>query len=88
VTSTLELLEAIRSPSDWMSQGACRGKDPMIFFPTQGGSLRPARDICRECMVREQCLEYAVYHAELDGVWAGTCEGERRQIRRRRGIYA
>ncbi len=68
----------------FMAFGACRGADPDVFFPDQGQSLEPARRICAECVVRDECLEYALDNRERFGVWGGTSERERRRLRRAR----
>jgi WhiB family redox-sensing transcriptional regulator len=42
------------------------------------------RDLCDECPVRQECLEVALADESLQGLWSGTTEIERRQIRRGR----
>lgn len=69
---------------DWMVHANCRGVDPDLFFPVIGEELRPARRVCSECAVREECLEYALTVGERFGVWGGLSERERRKERRRR----
>lgn len=57
-------------------QAACAGADPDLFFPERGESLREAREVCRSCPVREDCLDYAIDHVEKSGVcWAGKVSG-------------
>lgn len=68
----------------FMDLGSCRGMDPDIFFPDRGESLAPAQAVCAECIVAEECLEYALDNGERFGVWGGTSERERRRIRRAR----
>jgi WhiB family redox-sensing transcriptional regulator len=73
----------------FMAFGACRGTDPDVFFPDRGESLEPAKQVCAECVVRDECLEHALANGERFGVWGGTSERERRRIRRqRRGTAA
>jgi WhiB family redox-sensing transcriptional regulator len=43
-----------------------------------------AKDVCARCDVREQCLEFALEHREVHGVWGGTSVHQRRDIRRDR----
>lgn len=71
----------------WMSQGACRGEDPELFFPiaAAGPALAQAgraKAVCRRCMVRLMCLAYAVENGQA-GIWGGTTEDERRAMRTR-----
>ncbi len=72
----------------FMAFGACRGVDPDLFFPDRGESLEPAKRICGECAVRDECLEHALANGERFGVWGGTSERERRRIRRQRRTAA
>lgn len=68
----------------WQAEGACRGLDPDLFFPQRGQSLTTARAVCAACPVKEECLDFAVEHHEEFGVWGGSSERERRQLRRQR----
>jgi WhiB family redox-sensing transcriptional regulator len=52
------------------------------FFPERGESTREAKAICRQCPVRDQCLEYGL--GEHFGIWGGTSGRERQRIRRQR----
>jgi WhiB family redox-sensing transcriptional regulator len=72
----------------FMALGACRGVDPDLFFPDRGESLEPAKRICSECVVRDECLEHALASGERFGVWGGTSERERRRLRRTRRTAA
>lgn len=69
------------SAHDWPSHGACRDHDPNLWFPRQGGSVRPAKKICRTCPVWAECLAEAMNRREQNGVWGGASESERRQFR-------
>ena len=68
----------------FLAVNACRGTDPNLFFPDRGESLEPAKRICGECVVRDECLEHALLNGERFGVWGGTSERERRRLRRTR----
>jgi WhiB family redox-sensing transcriptional regulator len=70
--------------TDWMAEGKCRTVDPAVFFPSDGVGVEVARRLCRECAVREPCLEYALANHIDHGVWGGASERERRRIARRR----
>lgn len=72
---------------DWRANSACRDTDPALFFPvgTTGPALEQiaaAKAVCETCDVKEPCLEFAVATNQDSGVWGGTSEEERRQIRR------
>jgi WhiB family redox-sensing transcriptional regulator len=70
---------------DFAGHPACRETDPEIFFPLPGDvrQLAVAREICADCPVQASCREFAIRHGET-GVWGGTTENQRRQIRRDR----
>ena len=76
-------------PSKWAAQGACRHADPDLFFPVApsgpaAAQLAQAKEVCRRCQVRGQCLEYALETGQDFGVWGGMSEDERRVLRRKR----
>ena len=43
----------------WQDQANCLGVDPDLFFPERGASTREAKEVCRCCVVRGECLEDA-----------------------------
>lgn len=70
----------------WASRGACREHDPDLFFPIGTGErgrrqIAEAKAVCALCPVRADCLGYALETGQDAGVWGGTTEDERRQIR-------
>lgn len=73
----------------WMSHAACAGYDTEMFFcdpQTERDVLADALSLCHVCPVMKECLDYALKN-ELDGIWGGTKDAERRQMlnkRRRR----
>src|ERR1700687_1996770 len=71
---------------DWQSRANCLGVDPDVFCPERGASTREAKEVCRGCVVREDCLEYALANGEKFGIWGGMSARERRRIRRRRAM--
>ncbi|MEI8050246.1 MAG: WhiB family transcriptional regulator [Actinomycetes bacterium] len=88
----ISLLEGQESQG-WQAQANCMGVDPDLFFPERGASTREAKEVCRGCVVREDCLEYALGNGEKFGIWGGMSERERRRLRRsraleRRGVVA
>jgi WhiB family redox-sensing transcriptional regulator len=68
----------------WQRSANCLGVDPDLFFPERGGSTHEAKEVCRGCVVRQECLQYAVQNNEKFGIWGGLSERERRCLRRRR----
>ena len=73
---------------NWQDDANCLGVDPDLFFPERGASTREAKEVCRGCVVRGQCLEFALQNGEKFGIWGGLSERERRRIRRQRAQAA
>ena len=74
------------APGDWMSLGACQDADPDLFFPIAflgpaQQQIAQAKAICAACLVRTACLRYALETGQDAGIWGGTTEDERREIR-------
>lgn len=80
--SVLELVAT--GDRSWQSRANCLGVDPDLFFPERGASTKEAKEVCRGCVVRADCLEYALQNGEKFGIWGGMSERERRRIRRQR----
>ena len=66
----------------WREHAACLGMDTEIFFP-EGTPPKEAKLICSDCMVRPECLEFALDFS-CTGVWGGTTKAERARILRQR----
>jgi WhiB family redox-sensing transcriptional regulator len=67
---------------DWRSRAACRFLDPELFFPISdfGEGLEQtaaAKAVCAGCLVRRECLAFAIRTGERDGIWGGMTEQER-----------
>lgn len=68
---------------DWREFAVCAQTDPEAFFPEKGQSSREAKRVCSGCPVREHCLQYALRHDVRFGIWGGTTERQRRELRRK-----
>ena len=73
-----------QGPRAWQARANCIGVDPELFFPERGSSTREAKEVCRGCVVRVECLEFAIANSEKFGIWGGMSERERRRVRRAR----
>lgn len=73
------LLQAYERPA-WHAEAACRGKDPNLFFPARGQSTAEAKALCHRCPVQAECLTAGL--GEKHGIWGGSSERGRRQLRR------
>lgn len=77
------------NPRNWITDGACFGSYDARFFPARGDSNKEAKAICfGKCSIREACLEHALTQPERFGIWGGTSERERQEIRRLRNEEA
>ena len=68
----------------------CAGLDTNLFFPGQTEILQAeaAKQVCQGCVVRLDCLEYALENTIKDGIWGGVGERTRRRLRRQRKLAA
>lgn len=69
---------------NFKDKGACSGCNPNLFFPEPHDqrTVKAAKAVCAGCVVREECLEWALDSEEKYGIWGGTSENERRVMRR------
>jgi WhiB family redox-sensing transcriptional regulator len=72
---------------DFISKGEpnCSEAEADMFFADYEGPnftqlLNSARRVCIGCPYKLECLTYAVEN-NMDGVWGGTSEGERRRMK-------
>lgn len=69
---------------EWMLRAQCVDMDLNIFFPGPGrlgaADTKKAVAVCERCPVRQACLDYALEHPDMAGVWGGTSHRERVRI--------
>lgn len=67
----------------------CAITDPELFFPERNNNFikitEIAKGLCRTCPVQSACRTYAI-GTDVEGIWGGTDEKERKQIQKRDGI--
>ena len=70
----------------WRDYTACTPKTAPLFFLDVGESPRQALELCAVCVVREDCLEYALTAKPVitRGVWGGKTERQLRDLRQQR----
>lgn len=90
ITSRLvtELLNGPPHPydtnTDWQKAGSCYGRGTQLWFPPRGtptAKIVEAKRICKTCPIKQQCLDYALWHGDRTGIWGGKTEKERRNLR-------
>lgn len=69
---------------EWHDDAACLGSNGDVFFPGLYESARQAKQICAECPVAAECLDYALETNQRYGIWGGTSEKDRQKLRRER----
>ena len=77
---------------EWQVRAACRGPQAIVFFPPayverkdeRVAREREAKAICDSCVVKEDCLGYALRIEEPHGIWGGLNESERKHLLERR----
>jgi WhiB family redox-sensing transcriptional regulator len=70
----------------WWDLAACHTETAELFFPvTEIGPARlqvaRAKAVCARCLVRQECLDYAMRTRQVHGVWGGMSEAERDGLR-------
>lgn len=79
--ANLELIEV--DVPQWMRDALCAepAYRALPWFPEKGQSTRPAKAVCADCIVRDECLDYALTLSPIPGIWGGTSDRERRALR-------
>lgn len=73
--------------SEWYKDGNCYNKPNLtdLFFSLDWRDEDEAKRICSDCPVRMECLNYALaLNQSAAGVWGGTNERERKNLKQRR----
>jgi WhiB family redox-sensing transcriptional regulator len=66
----------------WAQHALCAQTNSEIFFPAHDDPGTEAKQICRPCPVRRECLSFALTNDERFGIWGGLDPEERRNLRR------
>jgi hypothetical protein len=85
-TDLLGALAAAVAAEHWRADALCLEHPDVEFFPQLGGGGAEARAICGRCLVRQECLEFAMsapeteesrrlrrHQCRLTGKRSGTC---------------
>lgn len=78
----------VLAEESWQLKAACRGPQSVMFFPPAHFERKEeketreanAKEICGQCSVRRDCLDYAIRIREPHGIWGGLNELERRVV--------
>jgi len=82
-------MTATEGIENWRAAGACLSADPDLFFPISGAGpgerqIARAKVICAGCAVQPKCLDFAMSHDQVYGIWGGTTPEDRQRDRRRK----
>jgi WhiB family redox-sensing transcriptional regulator len=66
----------------WRDDALCRDYPDLDFFDIKGlgKRLEALRDVCNRCIVREDCLQFALDNEENYGVYGGLLPNERKAL--------
>lgn len=63
----------------------CESTDVELFFVPDGQGtypeIRALKTICGNCLVKEECLDYALKY-NVSGYWGNTTESQRHKLRK------
>jgi WhiB family redox-sensing transcriptional regulator len=64
---------------------------PELYFPEppygqMTWDIRTAKEICEQCPLRTECLEFAIKADITDGIWGGLLPEERKKLTKRRRL--
>jgi WhiB family redox-sensing transcriptional regulator len=67
----------------WQDRALCKNSDPEAFYPENGRSPDYAIEVCKECLVKKDCYNYAIENREIYGIWGASTERQRDAIFRK-----
>jgi WhiB family transcriptional regulator, redox-sensing transcriptional regulator len=76
------LLTLLGGGEQWKSMAACGSAEPDLFFPISAATsnqlqVSEAKIVCARCLVRRECLDFAIQTRQMHGIWGGMTEEER-----------
>jgi WhiB family redox-sensing transcriptional regulator len=80
---TLHLVTDYDPKADWTEFASCRDLDPEVFFNVKHSSTQQSREICSTCIVKHECLDFAIQNNEKIGVWGGLTPRQRKHLQNR-----
>ena len=90
--SAIQGMTPVPAMQTWFDKANCKGKTHLMF-PKEHKDITyitQARNICKQCTVKEECLTRALEYPAIDmhGVWAGLTSRQLATEQKRRGIKA
>ena len=80
----MSLLADLLARPDWQDDALCAepAYRDLPWFAELGESPDKAKNVCRRCLCREECLAYALAHHVDHGIWGALSPKERKALRR------
>jgi hypothetical protein len=75
-----KLKNAELADQSFVPNGLCLVMPSVEFFSMAPKKLKAAKEVCAECMVTQECLEFSVVTEQEYGVWGGQDEEERKPM--------
>lgn len=72
-----------RLDTGWMKYASCKEIGVEVFFPDDPAEIDKVFEVCDNCPVRGECLDYAIENEEVWGVWGGKDFDRKRETARR-----
>lgn len=65
----------------WMADAACKEATDADFHPESiySAGAKRAIAVCKTCLVRRECLQFAVTNGIGEGIWGGMLAHQRRK---------
>lgn len=77
--ATVSDVFVVRKTEEWRSRAACRKEDLSEFYISGDTrkeetikAIKIAQAVCEGCMVKAECLKYALDQKESNGIWGGV----------------
>lgn len=65
---------SVQELNDWALEARCRDIGPQLFYDYD--RVEEAKAFCQECVVKMDCISYALRTRQKNGVWGGMSEKE------------
>jgi WhiB family redox-sensing transcriptional regulator len=65
-------LRVDRGRPEWHGDALCREHPELVFVPSAGDVDERTYNVCKDCLVRRDCLAFALEHSDVTGCWGGT----------------
>ena len=80
--STYEIINDSDRDVSWFQEANCKGQTDIMFPENYSDRLvvSAAKAICASCLVRKECLDFAIDNNELFGIYGGKTPRERSRM--------